>query len=71
VVVSMTCLERGHFTVEHIEEGYKTHKALQWERQVDVISEACAQGAFFGMYQGVSDGGDRGTRPGLILYSLY
>jgi hypothetical protein len=50
--------------IEHPGEGCT-------ERKVEVISEACAQGAFFGMYQGVGDGGDRGTRLGLILYALY
>jgi hypothetical protein len=37
------------------------------EREVEVTSGACAQGTFFGFYQGVGDGGDRGTRPGLSL----
>jgi hypothetical protein len=62
-MVSMASLERGGALVEYLEEGV--------ERKVEVISEACAQGAFFGMYQGVGDGGDRGARPGLILYTLY
>jgi hypothetical protein len=30
MVASMACLERGRAMVEHLEEGYKTHKALQW-----------------------------------------
>jgi hypothetical protein len=30
VVASMECLKRGCMMVEHLEEGYKTHKALQW-----------------------------------------
>jgi hypothetical protein len=29
-VASMAYLKRGCATVEHLEEGYKTHKALQW-----------------------------------------
>jgi hypothetical protein len=32
---------------------------------------ACAQGTFFESYWGVGDGGDQGTRHGLILYALY
>jgi hypothetical protein len=77
VVASMASLERGGASIEHPGGGCA-------EREVEVISEACAQGAFFEkMYQGVSDGvkvaklqirvkwGDRGTRLGLILYVLY
>jgi hypothetical protein len=63
MVASMASLERGSTSVEYLEEDV--------ERKVEVISKACAQGAFFGMYQGVGDGGDRGTRPSLILYTLY
>jgi hypothetical protein len=37
---------------------------------VEVITRACAQGTFFGFYKGDSDGGDRGTRPNLILYAF-
>jgi hypothetical protein len=29
-VALMASLERGRATVEHLEEEYKTHKALQW-----------------------------------------
>jgi hypothetical protein len=60
VVASMASPERGGASVKHPGEGCA-------EREVEVISGASAQGAFFGMYQGVGDGGDRGTRPGLIL----
>jgi hypothetical protein len=30
MVASMASLERGRAMVEHLEDGYKTHKALQW-----------------------------------------
>jgi hypothetical protein len=33
------------------------------DRGVEVTSEACAQGAFFGYHQGVRDDDGRGTRP--------
>jgi hypothetical protein len=46
-VASMQSLERGDASVEHLEEGYV-------EREVEVISKACAQGAFFGIYQGLA-----------------
>jgi hypothetical protein len=60
----MANLEKGGASVEHPGEGCA-------EREVEVISKACAQGAFFGWYQGVRDDGDRGTRPDLILFALY
>jgi hypothetical protein len=40
------------------------------EGEVKVTSGACAQGAFFGFYPRVGDGGDRGTSPGLTLYAF-
>jgi hypothetical protein len=33
------------------------------DRAVEVTSEACAQGAFFGYHQGVRDDDGRGTKP--------
>jgi hypothetical protein len=64
VVASMASLVRGSASVEHPGEGCA-------EREVEVISEGLAQGAFFRMYQGLGVGDDRGTRSGLILYALY
>jgi hypothetical protein len=43
-VVSSASLERGGASLEYPVEGCA-------EREVEVISEACAQGAFFGIYQ--------------------
>jgi hypothetical protein len=49
MVASMSSLERGGTSIEHPGEGCT-------EREVEMISEACAQDAFFEMYQGVGDG---------------
>jgi hypothetical protein len=63
VVASMASLERGFTLVDHYRNGYV-------DREVEVISGACTQGAFFGFYQGVGDGSGQGTSPGLILYAF-
>jgi hypothetical protein len=56
MVASMASLMRGSASVLHPGVGLA-------ERGVEVISGACAQGAYFGYHRGVHDGDSRGTRP--------